>query len=236
MSSQGGSRKDPAIESLRGQILARWRDEVRRDSEQAALIHKIGDQELEDHLPRLTDNVIRMLRGEPCENLDEEAARHGRQRRTIGFSIVPLLRELQILRQILTDMTKEVIGPGASGEEIERGRKTIINTIDKSMNASALHFTMAAEEERSSAQGEARELQQQRDRFSRDSLARAAQSGFAYSPRYEASQRFETCESANGRNNRTNRAAGASPSHIDRRSAGDKPIPLWETSAQMRRT
>jgi hypothetical protein len=46
MSSQGGSRKEAnsAIEGLRGQILARWQDEVRRDPEQAALIHKIGDQ------------------------------------------------------------------------------------------------------------------------------------------------------------------------------------------------
>jgi len=32
------------IEDLKSQILARWRNQVRRDPEQAALIHKVGDQ------------------------------------------------------------------------------------------------------------------------------------------------------------------------------------------------
>jgi signal transduction histidine kinase/CheY-like chemotaxis protein len=167
MSSQGGSRKEAnsAIESLRGQILARWRDEVRRDPEQAALIHKIGDQELEDHLPGLTDKVIKLLRGEPTETLEEDAAQHGRQRRTIGFSVVPLLRELQILRRVLTDMVQEIIGANASAEEIESGRNLIIDTVDSTMSDSVLQFILAAEEERNSAQGEARELHEQRDRF-----------------------------------------------------------------------
>jgi signal transduction histidine kinase/CheY-like chemotaxis protein len=167
MTSKSGPRKEAnnAIEGLRAQILARWQDEVRRDPEQAALIHKIGDQELEDHLPGLTDKVIKLLRGEPTENLEEDAAWHGRHRRTIGFSVVPLLRELQILRRVLTDMIKEIIGPNASAEEIERGRNLIIDTVDSSTNASVLQFILAAEEERNSAQGEARELHQQRDRF-----------------------------------------------------------------------
>jgi len=169
MTPQSGPRKEAnsAIEDLRAQILARWRDEVRRDPEQAAVIHKIGDEELEDHLPGLTDMVIKLLRGEPTEtqSLEEDAAQHGHQRRRIGFSIVPLLREFQILRRILTDMLQEIIGANASAEEVERGRKLIIDTIDSSTNASVLQFILAAEEERNSAQGEARELHQQRDRF-----------------------------------------------------------------------
>ena len=169
MTSQSGPRKEAnnAIEGLRAQILARWRDEVRRDPEQAAMIHKIGDEELEDHLPGLTATVIKLLRGEPTETqtLEEDAAQHGHQRRRIGFSVVPLLREFQILRRILTDMLQEIIGANASAEEVERGRKLIIDTIDSSTNASVLQFILAAEEERNSAQGEARELHQQRDRF-----------------------------------------------------------------------
>src|SRR5208282_942240 len=114
MTSQSGPRKeaDNAIEGLRAQILARWRDEVRRDPEQAAVIHTIGDEELEDHLPGLTATVIKLLRGEPTETqtLEEDAAQHGHQRRRIGFSVVPLLREFQILRRILTDMLQEIIG------------------------------------------------------------------------------------------------------------------------------
>src|SRR5438552_11136648 len=160
MSSQGGSRKEAknAIEGLKGQILARWRDEVRRDPEQAVLIHKIGDEELEDHLPGLTDKVIKLLRGEPTERLEEDAAQHGRQRRTIGFSVVPLLREFQILRRILTDMLQEIIEANASAETVERGRNLIIDTIDRSVNASISQHTLAAEKERNSAQGEAREF------------------------------------------------------------------------------
>ena len=76
------------------------------------MIHKIGDEELEDHLPGLTATVIKLLRGEPTETqtLEEDAAQHGHQRRRIGFSVVPLLREFQILRRILTDMLQEIIG------------------------------------------------------------------------------------------------------------------------------
>jgi signal transduction histidine kinase len=153
------------IEDLKGQIVARWRDQVRHDPEQAAQIHKFDDQELEDHLPELTDKLIKLLRGDPTESLEEEAAQHGRDRRALGFSVVPLLREFQLLRRVLTEMLQEIIGANASAEEIERGRNLIVDTVDRSMNVSVLQFILAAEEERNSAQGEARELHQQRDRF-----------------------------------------------------------------------
>jgi hypothetical protein len=71
---------------------------------------QVGDQELEDHLPELTDKLIKLLRGEPTESLEEDAAKHGCQRRALGFSVVPLLRELQILRHVLTDMVREIAG------------------------------------------------------------------------------------------------------------------------------
>jgi len=56
------------IESLKGEILTRWRDEVHRDAEQAAQIHQLDDEELEDHLPALTDKVIKLLRGASTED------------------------------------------------------------------------------------------------------------------------------------------------------------------------
>src|SRR5690348_2513985 len=62
-------------------------------------------------------------------------------------------------------MVQEIVGAEVSAEEIERGRNLIIDIIDRSMNISILQYTMAAEEERDSAQGEARELHEQRDRF-----------------------------------------------------------------------
>jgi RsbT co-antagonist protein rsbRD N-terminal domain len=158
------------IEHIKGEILARWREEIRRDPEQAALIHKLDDQELQDHLPGLTEKVIKFLRGEPSENLEDDAARHGRQRRALGYSVVPLLRELQIFRRVLTGMIQEIVGVNVSPEEIERGRNLIVEVVDRSMNISILQYTLAAEEERNSAQGEARELHQQRDRLPGDTV------------------------------------------------------------------
>ena len=155
------------IERLKGQIVSRWREAVRRDPQQAAMTHKLDAQELQDHLPALTEKIIKLLRAEPepVEDIEGAAAQHGRQRRALGYSVVPLLRELQIFRRVLTDMVQEIVGTDVSAEEIERGRNLIIETIDLSMNASISQYTLAAEEERNSAQGEARELHEQRDRF-----------------------------------------------------------------------
>ena len=97
------------IERLKGEIISRWRNEVRSDPELTALIHKLDDQELEDHLPALTDQIIALLRGE-ATNFEEEAVKHGRQRRGLGYSVVSLLRELQIFRRVLTSMVQEVVG------------------------------------------------------------------------------------------------------------------------------
>ena len=77
------------IDDLKIQVLSRWRELVRRDREQWRLVHNLDDRELEDHLPALTDKVIKALRGEATEGLDDDAAQHGRQRRALGFSVLP---------------------------------------------------------------------------------------------------------------------------------------------------
>ncbi|HEY2526038.1 MAG TPA: hybrid sensor histidine kinase/response regulator, partial [Candidatus Binataceae bacterium] len=165
MTSETKTNIADRIEHLKGQIIVRWQDRVRRDPEQAASIRALDDQELRDHLPALTAKIIEFLRGRPAGNFEEDAARHGRQRRALGYSVVPLLRELQIFRDVLSDMVGEIAGADASAEEVERGRKHVIDAVDRSMNVSILQYTLAAEEERDSAQGEARELHEQRDRF-----------------------------------------------------------------------
>jgi len=153
------------IERLKGQIITGWRDQVRPNPELAAVVEKLDDQELEDHLPALTDKIIRMLRGEQTKDFEEDAAQHGRQRRALGYSVVALLQELQVFRRALTDMVQEIAGGDASAEEIERVRNFIIDSVDRSMNISVSQYTEAAEEERNSAKGEAQELHGQRDRF-----------------------------------------------------------------------
>lgn len=77
------------IDELKSQVLSRWRELVRRDREQWRLVHNLDDRELEDHLPALTDEVIKALRGEPTEGLDDDAAQHGRQRRARLFNDCP---------------------------------------------------------------------------------------------------------------------------------------------------
>jgi signal transduction histidine kinase/CheY-like chemotaxis protein len=153
------------IELLTSQIISRWRDAVRRDPEQARVIHKLDDHELEDHLPSLTEKIIKLLRNEPAVDIERDAAQHGQQRRALGYSVVLMLRELQLFRRVLMDMVQEMVGTGVSAEEVEQGRNLIIETIDRSMNVSIAQYTLAAERERNSAQGEARELHEQRDRF-----------------------------------------------------------------------
>jgi len=153
------------LELLKDQVLSRWREEVRRDPEQAAEVHSLDDKELEDHLPALANKIIASLESDVPQDLDQDAAQHGRQRRALGYSVVPLLRELQIFRRVLIGMIREIVGTEVSAEEIEHGRDLVTDIIDRSMNVSILQYTLAAEEERNVAQGEARELHGQRDRF-----------------------------------------------------------------------
>jgi hypothetical protein len=152
------------IQSLADQILDRWREEVRRNSKQFALVHHLDDQEFQDHLPALIAKIVNLLRGEPVDNLEEDAAEHGRQRRALGYSVVSLLCELQIFRQVLLSMVGEIVGAAVSVGETEQARNLIIEIVDRSIKVSILQYTLAAEEERNSAQNEARELHEQRDR------------------------------------------------------------------------
>src|SRR5258708_25234990 len=82
------------IEQLKVQMFDRWREEVRKDPVQAASVHHLDDQELKDHLPALTDRILKLLRGEQVTDLEADAASHGLQRRKREFSVVVLLRRV----------------------------------------------------------------------------------------------------------------------------------------------
>ena len=153
------------LQRLEPEIIERWRAEVRVDSEQYPLVHHLDDQELQDHLPALTAQIIKLLRGEAAVTLEEDAAEHGRNRRALGFSVIPLMHELQIFRKIFVAAVEESINAGVSNDAIKRARQSIVDIIDRSMNISVSQYIAAAEEERNSARGEARELHEQRDRF-----------------------------------------------------------------------
>ena len=122
------------LELLKDQLLSRWREQVRRDPEQAAEIHRLDDKELEDHLPALANKIITALETDLPQDLDQDAAKHGRQRRALGYSVVPLLRELQIFRRVLIGMIREIVGTEVSAEETEHALELVVDTIDRSMN------------------------------------------------------------------------------------------------------
>ena len=95
------------------------------------------------------------------------------------------------------------------------GANLIIDIIDRSMNISILQYTLAAEEERNSAQGEARELHDQRDRFLA-TLSHELRN--QVSPILLGAQLLKDlkpADAANGSDHRADRATGTSPSHID---------------------
>src|ERR1700691_3247655 len=152
------------LHKLKDQILELWRREVRNNPEQAALVADLDDQELQDHLPALTERIIALLRGEPAEGLIEDAVEHGRQRYKDGYSVVQLLREMQIFRRVLATMAYEIV-EDESSEQVQICRNLVVDIIDRSMNASVAEYMRAAEAQRLAAEGEARELHEQRDRF-----------------------------------------------------------------------
>jgi signal transduction histidine kinase len=149
---------------IKDQILDHWRREVRSSPEQAALVAHLDDRELQDHLPALTERIIALLRGEPAEGLIADAVEHGRQRYRDGYSVVQLLREMQIFRRVLATMAYEIV-EDENPEEVQTCRNLVVDIIDRSMNASVAEYTLAAEEQRLAAEDEARELHEQRDRF-----------------------------------------------------------------------
>jgi signal transduction histidine kinase/CheY-like chemotaxis protein len=164
VSTRKNAIPDP-LQDLKREIIVRWREEVRQDPDQPEFIRDLEDQEFTDHFPSLAEKVIKLLRGQSVESVEGEAAQHGRQRRSLGYSVVQVLRELQTFRRVLADSVQRIVGPNIKGEALDRSRKAIVDIVDRSMNVSVAQYIAAAEEERNSAQDEAKQLHAQRDRF-----------------------------------------------------------------------
>jgi signal transduction histidine kinase len=153
------------MQSLKAQVIKIWREQVRRDDEYAVRLRLLDDKELEDHLPALTEDILKNIRGISTPNIEEDGRRHGRQRRVAGYSIIEVLRELQIWREILLETLEQTAGKAVPAQEIAQAGRLIRNLADRSTNASVEQYLREAETERNTAQGEAKELHGQRDRF-----------------------------------------------------------------------
>jgi len=113
------------LEQHKDEILDRWRDAAREEQAQAERLFKMDDRELLDHLPTLTEALIRVLRGEQESLIEVDARRHGHQRRLDGYNVVDVLWELTIFRRVFLGVLDE------ASEEISDwipvdGSKTIL--------------------------------------------------------------------------------------------------------------
>lgn len=88
------------IEQNRDEIVERWVTEVQNDPQLATI--RISDAERKDHVPRLLNSAVSIMRGHQLAAAMREASRlHGTTRARQGYTLVLLLREAKLLRTII---------------------------------------------------------------------------------------------------------------------------------------
>jgi signal transduction histidine kinase len=101
------------LHDRRAEILERWTQRIGREHEDKEL----SRGELWDHLPHFFDEVLAVLRTEEGSSREAAAANgiaasvaHGTQRLRVGFDLVEVLREYEILTECILDEVEAVGG------------------------------------------------------------------------------------------------------------------------------
>jgi signal transduction histidine kinase len=152
------------VEQHKDEILDRWRKAAKEDSAQAERLAQMDDRELLDHLPALTEELIGVLRGKQGSLVEDDARRHGHQRRLDGYSVVDVLWELTIFRRVFLGVLDEASAAVADWIPVEES-KTILDLLDLCARASIEQYVKEAEQERDAAATRTRILETQRQRF-----------------------------------------------------------------------
>ena len=153
------------LEQHKDEILDRWRDAAKAESAQAERLAKMDDRELLDHIPALTEALIETLRGEEKKSIiEDDARRHGHQRRLDGYSVVDVLWELTIFRRIFVAVLDEASAEVAGWIPVE-GSMTILDLLDICARVSIDQHVKETERERDSAASRAGSLEAQRQQF-----------------------------------------------------------------------
>jgi signal transduction histidine kinase len=152
------------LEDHKDEILDRWRDAAEADSAQAERLAKMDDSELLDHLPALTEALIGVLRGEQKSLVEDDARRHGHQRRLDGYNVVDVLWELTIFRRVFLAVLNEASEAVADWIPVD-GSTTILDLLDLCAKASIDQHVKETEQERDAAASRALTLESQRQRF-----------------------------------------------------------------------
>jgi hypothetical protein len=152
------------VEQHKDEILDRWCKAAKEDSAQAERLAQMDDRELLDHLPALTEAMIGVLRGEQDSPVEDDARRHGHQRRLDGYSVVDVLWELTTFRRVFLGVLDEASAAVADWIPID-GSKTILDLLDLCARASIDQYVKETEQERDAAASRAGILETQRLRF-----------------------------------------------------------------------
>lgn len=152
------------LEQRKDEILDRWRAAAREEEEQTERLSKIDDRELLDHLPALTEALIGALRGEQQSLVEDDARRHGHQRRVDGYKVIDVLWELTIFRRVFLAVLDEASEEVSDWIPVDASR-TILNLLDVCARASIDQLVKETEQERDAAAARARLLEVHRQRF-----------------------------------------------------------------------
>jgi signal transduction histidine kinase len=152
------------VEQHKDEILDRWRKAAKEDSTQAERLAQMDDLELLDHLPALTEAMIGVLRGEQDSPVEDDARRHGHQRRLDGYSVVDVLWELTTFRRVFLAVLDEASAAVSDWIPID-GSKTILDLLDLCARTSIDQYVKETEQERDAAASRAGILETQRQRF-----------------------------------------------------------------------
>jgi signal transduction histidine kinase len=152
------------LERHKDEILDRWRKAAKEDSAQTERLAQMDDRELLDHLPALTEAMIGVLRGEQDSPVEDDARRHGHQRRLDGYSVVDVLWELTTFRRVFLAVLDEASAAVSDWIPID-GSKTILDLLDLCARTSIDQYVKETEQERDAAASRAGILETQRQRF-----------------------------------------------------------------------
>jgi PAS domain S-box-containing protein len=152
--------RDPLLNQLaeflctrREEIMRRWVDAVRTDPA-IATSTKLPHEQLMDHLPLVFDDLAETLGGPeaPRARMSKHAHEHGEHRWWQGFQFTELLREMSVLRRIIS--VEYLAAFAAEHSEwplaARAQAETIVHTFfDRLFAESAQQFVTRTEEERS---------------------------------------------------------------------------------------
>lgn len=150
----------------RDSVVQRWRIAVLSDPDGSAVRFGLRGEQLDDHIPSLTESIGRALGGTQSAIVEREGAAHGHQRRALGYEVTACMGELAIFRQVLFTIMCEIeSATDAARAEVMGATRMLLDVIDRSVQASVREYGIETERERDVVQAALRESHEHKDRF-----------------------------------------------------------------------